>query len=138
MAIGGEEVFAIIAREAQQQRSQQGQPQQSPRSGAQGSQPQSRTNQPSPSQQQGDELAHRNSALPQKGHSRAIVPCQSRKTHRESDGGAVKATSQHNARCLDAAFRDAMMRQERPLDLDWRWFGNKGYFRANACRKYPL
>jgi hypothetical protein len=73
-------VFAIIDREAQQQRSQQGQLEQSPGSGAQGSQPQTGTNQPLPSQQQGDEVAHRKSTMPHKGHSREIVPCQSRRS----------------------------------------------------------
>src|SRR5215831_20950400 len=72
-----EQVFAIIDREAQQQRSQQGQPQQSPGSGAQGNQPQTGTNQPSPSQQQDDErVASQIDDAPQ-DHSRAIVPVQS-------------------------------------------------------------
>jgi hypothetical protein len=69
-ALGPNLVFAIIDREAQKQRSQQGQPQQSPGSGVQGSLPQTGTNQPSPSQQQGDELTHRKSTMPHKGHSR--------------------------------------------------------------------
>src|SRR5215472_4050542 len=73
----GEQVFAIIDREAQQQRSQQGQPQQSPGSGAQGSQPQSETNQPSPSPQQDDELVASQIDDAPQGHSRAIVPVQS-------------------------------------------------------------
>src|SRR5262249_59084253 len=64
-------------REAPKQRSQQAQPQQSPGSGAQGNQPQTGTNQPSPSQQQDDErVASQIDDAPQ-GHSRAIVPCQS-------------------------------------------------------------
>jgi len=74
-AMGG--VLAIMDREAQKQRSQQGQPQQSPGSGAQGSQPQSGTSQPSPSQQQDDELVASQIDDAPQGHSRAIVPVQS-------------------------------------------------------------